>query len=695
MKNAILGIYILCVLILTGCINDAPIDNRFPTPDPTPSSGTDGELQYLDLPGCFALSLDLGKPSSSRAESVTPDLVDGDEDEYALAPGAYHYLLLYKDDTSNPLVCPLEIGETKKSEESNITVIVKSAAKLENSELPDNIITKENFLDYIKDMKPYVILNIESSVADLRTTKQQDLIKKTTGTYSMTVDGKTYFTMTTSRYVDGSSVVFGAQLVNNVDRIYDSSQQALTGDPLITAWVERVATKYTLDYGSLYLSDSKVKNNAFTLDFYERLDLTNTSQGYEIISSPKKVSYKFLGYGVDGLEKDSYLFKNIQNSNYYDGWNQQANKRCYWAEDQHYLINRETLSGYPHQFRKGLETDTVRAYHGGLYEDNKINTESVAPGYYLDYISFEALTGGLNSPGNYPSKIFSHENTYTDSDNLSTSRLWKYGYFSAGTFLVVGCQLLVDNIVKDLYRDQNDIFYEEKSQLLEAKLEILNKVILPGGNSGLRILRTDWMGHQPETSTEDTSTEDTSTADDLYIQSWNAGSVLWKGEKVADKTDLDLIPAEISGGDGQNLVAPADKSATYYLAPKNEDDTRNTNLSVTINYNHLVSLFHKIIGPIDHFYNGYMYYAAPITHSVKSPDNASWKTTGDIGVVRNNWYNIEVKGITTVGRSVDDPTQPIIPMLDVRRDYLNLNVLVIPMHYLYQDVPLSPGLNNN
>lgn len=283
--------------------------------------------------------------------------------------------------------------------------------------------------------------------------------------------------------------------------------------------------------------------------------------------------------------------------------------------------------------------------------------------------------------------------------------------------------------VPTVYLGQNNIFYLRKVNLLDSKLAILNQVMLSGGNAGIQILQGQWDCHK----TGDNS------ATLLDKVAWNEGSVLWfakikvddqgkpiykeykkddKGnwiykpefeegspykvsittQNISDEEiqDLDLIPAEISGGDGQGLIAPSkDRMGMrwkYYLAPASDESGNNMDYdkAVDISFNHLVALIHKIIGPVDIFKNGRMYFSVPIPHRYSNTtEQQNWSRFGGFSVVRNNWYNISVTEITRLGTPVADPTQPIVPVMDVKRSYINMGVKLLDWHVVEEDnIPL-------
>ena len=429
-------------------------------------------------------------------------------------------------------------------------------------------------------------------------------------------------------------------------------------------------------------------------------------------------------------------------------WNDPANYRSYWANDLHYKLASPSsapfanakVEGYPHQFRLALDTDTVASYHKGLdggynnyvdYQEDytihdesfvsynklgEIETDAVIDKAFLKYKSFQNLCDefqnhriiSLNNDNTASvsyTPFYSLENTYYDPGSLNGTWIWPWQRvpFATATNLIVLAEIEIDkkddsNEALTLYSDQNNNFYLEKVNLLNSKLAIFNNVLRQGNSSGIKILNGKWDRHQPVVSSDT----------QLDKITWKAGSVLWFAEVNFDSDgnpfltgepwqvniepnkddilnqDLDLIPAEISGGDGQALIAPAEKfmgkKYRYYLAPVKTDQygTRimNDDLAVEINYNQLVALFLKIIGPINVYDSGKMYFSAPIPHRISSFSsenfNEAWKTFGAFSLVRNNWYHIEITEFTQIGTPVHFPSQPILPVMDGK--HMNIGV---------------------
>lgn len=809
--------------ILPSCTDDKLVDN--------PSNPEDfGDLVEVDLPGVIGINLASTGVMKTR-DGETPSFSDGDEAEYLLAPtDKNHFILIYKSggsENDTPLVVismsfnedgeyKIVYEEDKTNRDQSITLTASSA--LTSKSLTPIFTRIETFSkDILKDNIAYVLLNFDCSIIDkanttayisdknsnvynlARLTRKQ-LLTLPVNDYKINVNGTDYFTMANAVY-QGALGVGSVDYIINAENVFSTtstnpndktpSQKALEY-PAIKAYVERLAVKYTVAFGTPSsieevgtADDGAQSLHVFPnvpVNIYDNFIIDNN--GYKINSHESKAMVHVIGYGVSNLEKNSYLLKNIPSQNYYSGWNDAVNHRANWSEDFNYNLKvgsypYTNAQGYPHQFRYALETDTITSLFadngtGYTYVDpehyfddvtvrvngqnrttryyrelGKINNESLNNACVLKYRSFNELMDNFDS--NKP--FYSLENTYNEPGMEDEAWAWKWGrapYGVATNFLLL-CQLEINGVVKGttLYRGQNDIFYlylydsenGESSKgkgLINSKLDILNQVMLNGGNAGFQIFDGKWDRH--ERGTKETI---------LDKIAWNENSYVWMSKsefdaegkevsreyKMMEAEDFTLIPAELAGGDGQCLIAPKGRTETeegimgleyhYYIAPFTEEaefnDPDKKNLAVEISFNHLVGLIHKIIGPVDVFTNGYMYYALPISHNESyfvennekktgdstttgqedstgsegsdstevQTDPESWKKLGNIGVVRNYWYRITVNGIGSVGTPVHDVEQPIVPVMNVKRSYINMGVQLMKWHNIQQNgVPM-------
>lgn len=630
--NFVLYFLIISIIFLTSCITEV-VQPEIPASGETPNNP--GRPVLNKLPGYVGIKLFNVNAVSSK------DTNEGFE--YNFAPTEvkngetifHHFMLVYDNFGTFKGIFPLELPNTIATTNQNITVTVSSLIDKGNSEIK----TANDLLNYLKGTRAYFLINIEEE--DFKTDKfpeglesynESELQAVTLNKYKITVEGSEYFIMTNSSYLRNNDIICASPINITEENIFTSQEAAKKAISenndyaIATGHLERIAVKYTVS----------LDNNIYNSN-------NNIIEGPEIQinghSEKQKSKIRVVGFGIGGLEKNSYLFKKIRNKNYYQGWNNENDFRSYWAEDTHALLTEENLKCYPHQFRESANSDSIRYY----------NKETSV----LKYTKFNELKDNLNN-----GIFYSLENTYFDLgmvDNSSWVWPWERAPYSAASHLLLACQLRINDKSQTLYKDINDIFYTSEEEILTTKLENFKKILSKGITGILD--------------------KDISEGSKLWIEE-NSGDY-----REASYRDLELIKAYIPGGDGQTIISPRE-NINFYLAPDSKSiNSRNTDLS----HVNLKDLLFQLIGPIDTFTDGFMYYVMPIPHNVEKLVGDSWQKLGAIGVVRNNWYNITISGINDIGTPVHDPDQPIIPVMSGKMNMsdatISIQVSVKPWNY--------------
>ena len=88
------------------------------------------------------------------------------------------------------------------------------------------------------------------------------------------------------------------------------------------------------------------------------------------------------------------------------------------------------------------------------------------------------------------------------------------------------------------------------------------------------------------------------------------------------------------------------------------------------------SLIFEWYGTVDHYYRGYMYYAADIPHYLINQTTRE----GYYGAVRNHQYSFTIKSINSLGTPVDDPNLRIIPARYNYRDQMSVHLEPFDFH---------------
>lgn len=636
---------------MQSCINNVTYDP--PTlPSNTNTEKSDATIS-LDLPGYIGIRIN--NLNSALTKASDPSFKDGDINEYRLVEGnENHFAIIYAQDLpySQPLaVLPLFFDASNAEDgisgsNPNITFITKnlltSNSALINSEI--NLNNSSGVAQLFSGNMIFVLLNFDKSLInfeDLTISSISETDSHTTASvlaniskedflnnlcvldYKIIKKDRTniesvYFTMSNTVYLSGNSISYNyttTPLSDIENRIYASEKEAANGEPLASINVERLAVKYSISFTD-FDEDSFILNRKFNLPFFKSFKSNNNS--YTLETENKSFGIKIIGYGVNALEKKSFLIKQLKTKDYNFSlsdkyWNDEVNKRCYWAEDPNYDIPPNSQFGYPHQFRSVTGNDTIRSYQNSDGE------------WCLNYISFNDLTKPVQQE--YFPSIYTLENTFNNSPS-SLGWLWNRASYSAAPQLILGCRLISDNDAgeqKDYYRDSEGIFYDTPTDILKSKLELLKHI------TGFSIITKH------------------SSAEYKFLE---AGEMHLKG-------------CEYPGGDGKVMISLS-SDLEYFIVPFSNSlkiEEIDMEGAKKISHKELGEMFYRSIGSFDHFNSGYMYYVSPIPHSVTSLSNNSWKTLGEIGAVRNCWYDIRITGIKEIGNSVDVLSQKIIPAL--------------------------------
>ena len=733
-----LGVFL--ALCLSACSSD--INNGGPTPEPGSEELIDPAYISFSVVTTdnYSYSTRDGADDSdeeNRHDSDNPDKGDlfnkGLSSEQAISTdiSAKHRVLLFKDGklvTIKPLFStPSE--SLVQEDENEYTTVWQSYA----------IATTQQEIDQINDatnVTAFVVLNpSESVVSQLYTLNENssysdlyslflsqpgDSYDKTTGNlFYIGEDGEKYFTMTSSIILSGPDILPSAM----VDDTTTGNPTLLPGSKInfwptleqaqqhaLTLYAERIQSKFTLSFTpdlapkhSEYLT--KENNLIFSkVEFPGMTSRLNICTSYEIgsdrdqDSSTARIELRdwkvnVVGWGVNATEKSEYLFKKLSASaGYYTGWNSYINTsvRNFWGEDRNYDSGL-----YPDQYREAWDAVGVTPTQGAA------NT--------LNYFSFNQLS-------QRQVHHYSAENTW------NPTTLWGEGmndaieskaYLRCGTHLIVTAQLLIDGFdsgfdnpqvgsngmvagsgISDKYY-MNNIYWTEEAYMNYA-IE----------NLGYKLESNIGRCHYIPVETEDAAGLSPIEIFKPKLSEDGRGTKFFvkKGTEFVRATSeyFEIKPLNIKGGDGWVYISPladgANEAMTVLYVLQEQDGSLNqvtdgesyySQISFA-DYNALAYTYMTYMAR--HFKQGCMYYALPVFHngnsSLLSSENAGnyRLSTGDMGVVRNHWYHIDVQGLNSPGCPVDNLDQLIIPNNEPDILGLKLKINVIPWHIVVQDV---------
>ena len=639
------AIILILPLILFSACNDS-----FKEYEETPSYPTEGKA-------FFALNLHVPNPGkATRAEYE-----DGDESEYAMSPDLTDHFAICFDETGD-FVSLGEFISMEGEEENANRSVTKTIKSVINIDLPNPGKPRLKYLLLVlngRNLKSKISAELEEegknniqSLLDADWTGEGEDGYSLLGYNSSTSASDTrYFTMSNSMYVAGNESGYelgGPADISSLLYFSTSTEAQNTTDNTVDVYVDRILAKFSADF--------------------EAQKFIKTQSGY-IINQESKVRVKtgdsdpeettwainFIGMGVNGLEQTTYLYKKLITDGltsfpalsstpvFYESWNDPGNCRSYWAIDTNYAGGN-----YPKQYRKILTPGFDMATLENL----------TAPS--LHYRSWLQLNNGF-------SNVYSVENTFSGEEIDPTA------YLNAATHIIFGAQVLFGNElpnnpsasttignVATKYRDYNGIWYIDETQLKKASLKALTEA-LSSTDIQMEMPYYRQFTDFPISENDYISVQ----GNNLHIKKSIKGAKLMINNLDVNQDDFQLTKAYTLHGDGEVILAPneieEDGNTNIYLAiPEASGNT----LQVTLPANILTSLAYHFSKTVECYTQGLMYYVATIPHHNKT--NPSNGTIGDYGVVRNHWYGLNVKNVSTIGTPIHDPEQPIVPQLDTK-----------------------------
>lgn len=517
----------------------------------------------------------------------------------------------------------------------------------------------------------------------------------------MGFNSRGYFTMSNAAYVENGVVKTVTELKVSDNNYYTSLNDFIKDSrPLeqkvsATIYLERMVAKISApEFNTDILGEAdrvfRPDQNASKLIVYHW-------EGDSLKSEMKNWRIHLLGWTVNGEETRNYIFKNIS-TNYpgWTGWNNPTERRSNWSEDPHYTSANNDF--YPWQFRKASDRSDVISVEGSW---NSNTTKDPA----LRYYSFNEVA--------WPDSLYLHENTYnpfgdwysdTDSQgNLNPYYLDGRASILAGPHLIMTGELYLEGAdgsnpggskynnfgtVAHLYSDRIRRYFLSEVDWFKMFLRDFNHALK--NQEEMHFPVYDWDNQSSGKANHSYTAKPTGECklyyDGLPLTFERVDSIFAKGTSLS-------TPANVRNGDGRLIPWIESKNAkgeTVYLRVRTEDgkelqyDCNNPDDTPGWTYDMYMSLFYDWFGPIDHYYNGYMYYAGEIKHhNDLNPDYQYF------GVVRNHWYKFNVQSINSLGVPVDNPYQPIIPGKYAYRDQVLVWLRILDYHRHYGDFDLS------
>lgn len=509
-----------------------------------------------------------------------------------------------------------------------------------------------------------------------------------TDPYSIGFNDEGRFVMTNAAYIDKD----GKQILA-VDVPEDAIQDAddpVDPDKVIHVHVERLVSKFSFNTiydpermegdvtrpGAIYYPEGSDQGVIYFTGFSQNGGIP------QFETRPWRV--KLTGWGMNALETETFLFKNIDSNTTIEGWdyNDAYSGRSYWSVDPHY----DDASVYPWQYRRAVDK-VVPSY-----------SEKGSPLLNYCFNDFENASHGSL----YQRVVYTPENTY--NYGKIKDGLDKRADVLAGTHLIVTGELQVDLDMdnsyskQDLYRDFGSIIYKDERDCYNVRLATLNYDL-----QSQFMLKYHWYPWDGAIAGEN------STRGELLAMKSDAEYSLYdvNGHELTAEylTSLNyplgskyMLPAEVEKGDGKKIINPenitiVDKFGrplyvyNYVDLEKEMNDPFSEYKATPIReatVNDIKSLIYEWTGAVDHFSDGKMYYYYPV------PMFERGDGTDFCGTVRNSWYVYNLKAVNKIGTSVDDPTEPIVPATVPVNNQLDIQIELIPWHEIDRDITLFP-----
>lgn len=546
--------------------------------------------------------------------------------------------------------------------------------------------------------------------------------------------GDKYFTMTSSMVIPRQAIAdtktltsvgeYGPSVIIR-DYSWQPSKEMAAKFPVLSCFVERVQTKYTLTFefggtkyyftadnkatakdgytpaGShLMISSSELANlddEWKTIYYVTEYTRRNDEDRYDddhvtqYIHKAKSFKINFNGWGINGIEKRENLFKQIKKEDYYgeNNWNPSSYSpyRNFWSLDHNY----ESTS-YPDQYKEAFKVvyDTKTPdilYKASVEEDPSVNPWSDEMADDPDYLQYYTFTNLIN----HEPHLYSPENTYDpgklwESEKEKQDALDGRAYMRAGTHLILTAQLLIEGMERPgLYEkpEFNEDGWARTSTNESARSKYYMNGIFWNQESYLEYV-SEYLGYWMQKD------EDTFGPNDGIF--YTSPDLDRSNPPVANNEYFYISPLKIEGGDGWAYITPdlsslqledrgEDQVVLYSYNPEN-----NTYRGITRKQFNILALSHPEYFA-RHFNRGRMYYAIPVTHY---DDGDGDLFLGKYGAVRNHWYNFTVEDIRKLGTPVSDPDQElIIPNTDHTYQSLGLTLSVLPWHLVDTQVNIT------
>lgn len=574
----------------------------------------------------------------------------------------------------------------------------------------------------------------------------ENMIEQSTNPLTIGFDAKGRFTMTNTVYAVGKEKQYLFDIPKEVIQDY---KEPFDPDKVIHATVERMVAKF--NFSTKDVPGSRRDNVPAGLNFSDdckEIFLADEKDrdliyftGFDSDGAPqfklRKWKVAITGWSMNALAKEEYFFKNVNPDPEHNPpfeWNKPQDLRADWAEDVYYDNKPED---YPWQYRRAVTAPNMSTYEG-LGDKNHLVNYS-----YNDIVGFSRGENGMDRTMYTPENTYDYEK-YEEKRNMSQylgslapsdlnveiKVLDDRTDVLAGTHLIVTARLLTNiksdgedyTIEEHLYRDRSSMFYDGEENCFYKLITTFNYDLQ--SQYAMRYHYYEWTDKDKSLPSDNQSApgeqmiimpegmyslyyvDNSGNLHELSYQNLiNSEGDLGDAANIMKNEKYRYFnKAEVEDGDGKVIVNPErlvirdtqdpSKEAVFKVYSYKEYQKWLENPTYvmeerrTATSNDLASLIYEWTGAVDHFNQGRMYYFKPVGMHQIGTDAKTKQPIYFCGTVRNNWYQYNLLNINSIGTSIDDPNQPIVPQDVPVNSQIELSVKMIDWHNV------DAGINN-
>ena len=574
----------------------------------------------------------------------------------------------------------------------------------------------------------------------------ENMIEQSTNPLTIGFDAKGRFTMTNTVYAVGDEKQYLFDIPKEVIQDY---KEPFDPDKVIHATVERMVAKF--NFSTKDVPGSRRDNVPAGLNFSDdckEIFLAEEKDrdliyftGFDSDGAPqfklRKWKVAITGWSMNALAKEEYFFKNVNPNPEHNPpfeWNKPQDLRADWAEDVYYANKPED---YPWQYRRAVTAPNMSTYEG-LGDKNHLVNYS-----YNDIVGFSRGENGMDRTMYTPENTYDYEK-YEEKRNMSQylgslapsdlnveiKVLDDRTDVLAGTHLIVTARLLTNiksdgedyTIEEHLYRDRSSMFYDGEENCFYKLITTFNYDLQ--SQYAMRYHYYEWTDKDKSLPSDNQSApgeqmiimpegmyslyyvDNSGNLHELSYQNLiNSEGDLGDAANIMKNEKYRYFnKAEVEDGDGKVIVNPErlvirdtqdpSKEAVFKVYSYKEyqkwlEDPKHVMQERRIaTSNDLASLIYEWTGAVDHFNQGRMYYFKPVGMYQIGTDAKTKQPIYFCGTVRNNWYQYNLLNINSIGTSIDDPNQPIVPQDVPVNSQIELSVKMIDWHNV------DAGINN-